>query len=73
MHGEALDARRLHGCQEVGRLGAHAMTPVQLRAARLMLGLTQDELNHLQSVLERLIDATTSTTGRPLVPDDARV
>ena len=36
------------------------------------LGLSQDELNHLQSVLERLIDATTSTTGRPLVPDDAR-
>jgi MarR family transcriptional regulator, organic hydroperoxide resistance regulator len=36
------------------------------------LGLSPDELTHLQSVLEQLIDATTSTTGRPLVGDAAR-
>ena len=32
------------------------------------LGLSPEELTHLQSVLEQLIDATTSTSGRPLVP-----
>ena len=35
------------------------------------LGLSQAELEHLQQVLEQLIDATTSTTGRPLVGDVA--
>ena len=30
------------------------------------LGLSQDQLEHLQSVLEQLIDATTSTTARAL-------
>jgi MarR family transcriptional regulator, organic hydroperoxide resistance regulator len=35
------------------------------------LGLSPDELTHLQSVLEQLIEATTSTTGRPLVGDGA--
>ena len=35
------------------------------------LGLSPAELTHLQSVLEQLIDATTSTTGRPLVGEAA--
>jgi DNA-binding MarR family transcriptional regulator len=30
------------------------------------LGLSSDQLQHLQGVLEQLVEATTSTTGRPL-------
>ena len=36
------------------------------------LGLSSAELQHLQHVLEQLIEATTSTTGRPLRGDAGR-
>ena len=36
------------------------------------LGLSRAELTQLQSVLEQLIEATTSTTGRPLVGEQGR-